>query len=54
MLNHGGLPSISMVDGYVEIMEAYNKYISTKEGERMDELLRHINHLAVDFCEYMM
>jgi hypothetical protein len=36
----GGLPSISMVDQYVEIMEAYNEYRSTKEGERMDELLR--------------
>jgi hypothetical protein len=36
MLNHGRLPSISMVDEYVEIMEAYNEYQSTKEGERMD------------------
>jgi hypothetical protein len=47
----GGLPSIYMVDHYVEIMEAYNEYRSTKEGQRMDELLRHINHLAVVFCE---
>jgi hypothetical protein len=40
-----------MVDEYVEIMEAYNEYRSTKEGERMHELLRHIKHLVVDFCE---
>jgi hypothetical protein len=40
-----------MVDEYVEIMEAYNEYRSTKEEERMDELLRHIKYLAVDFCE---
>jgi hypothetical protein len=51
MLNHGELPSISMVDEYFEIMDAYNEYRSTKEGERMDILLRHIKHLAVDFCE---
>jgi hypothetical protein len=48
MLNHAGLPSISMVDKYVEIMEAYNEYRSTKEGERMDKLLRHTKHLAID------
>jgi hypothetical protein len=47
----GELPSIYMVDEYVEIMEAYNEYRSTKEGERMDELLIYIKHLAVDFCE---
>jgi hypothetical protein len=46
-----GLPSISMVDEYVGIMEAYMEYLSTKEGERMDEFLRHIKHFAVDFCE---
>jgi hypothetical protein len=46
-----GLPSISMVDKFVEIMEAYNKYRSIKEGERMDELLRHIKHFSVEFCE---
>jgi hypothetical protein len=46
-----GLSSISMVDEYVEIMEACNEYRSTKEGERMDELLRHIKHLAIDFYE---
>jgi hypothetical protein len=47
----GGLPSIFMVDEFVEIMKAYNEYQSTKEGERMDEVLRHITHLAIDFCE---
>jgi hypothetical protein len=51
MLNYGGLPSISMVEEYVEISEAYNEYRSTKEGERMDELFRHITHLAIDFCK---
>jgi hypothetical protein len=51
MLNHGELPSISMVDEYFEIMDAYNEYRSTKEGERMDILLKRIKHLAVDFCE---
>jgi hypothetical protein len=40
-----------MVDEYVEIMEVHNEYRSTKEGERMDELLRLIKHLAVDLCE---
>jgi hypothetical protein len=47
----GRLPRISMIDEYVEIMEAYNEYRSTKEGERMDELVRYIKHLVVDFCE---
>jgi hypothetical protein len=40
-----------MVDEYVEIMEAYSEYRSTNEGKRMNELLRHINHLALDFFE---
>jgi hypothetical protein len=40
-----------MVDKYVEIMEAYSEYRSMNVGERMDELLRHIKHFVVDFCE---
>jgi hypothetical protein len=47
----GELPSISVVDQYVEIIKAYNDYRSTKEGKMIDELLRHLNQLAVDFCE---
>jgi hypothetical protein len=43
--------SIFVVDNYVEIMKAYNNYRSTKEEKRMDELLRHLNPLAADFCE---
>jgi hypothetical protein len=39
----GELPRISILDGYVVIVEDYNKYRSTKEGKGTDELLRHLN-----------
>ena len=42
---------ISMCEGYDKIMGALNAHRSTKEGERMYELLSHLNHIAVDFCE---
>jgi hypothetical protein len=45
------LPSIPVVDDYTDIMKTYNDYRSSKEGKRMDDLLRYLNDLAVDFCE---
>ena len=41
----------SMFEGYVKTMCAYYEYRSTQEGKSMDELLQHLNHLAIDFCE---
>jgi hypothetical protein len=32
-------------------MRAYYKYISTKEGNRIYELLEHLNNMDIDFCE---
>jgi hypothetical protein len=50
----GKLPSISVVDDYVEIIKTYNDYRSSKEGKRIDDLLRYLNHLTVDFVNYTM
>ena len=37
--------------GYVKIMGAYYEYRSIKEGNRMLELLEHLNDMAIEFCE---
>jgi hypothetical protein len=34
-----------------KIWDTYYEYRATKEGERMDELLKHLNNIAIDFCE---
>ena len=41
----------SMFEGYVKTRGVYYEYRSTQEGKRTDELLQHLNHLAIDFCE---
>ena len=46
-----GLSSTSMFEDYVKSMEAYYEYRSTKEGNRMFELLEHLNDIAYEFCE---
>jgi hypothetical protein len=50
----GKLPSISVVDDYVEIIKTYNDYRSSKEGKRIDDFLKYFNHLAIDFVNYIM
>ena len=40
-----------MEEGYVKTMGAYYEYRSTKEGNRMLELLEHLNDMATEFCE---
>ena len=45
------LSRTSMFEGYVKTMGAYYEYRSTKEGKRMYELLKYLNHMAIDFCE---
>ena len=45
------LSGISIPNGYVKTMGAYYEYRSTKEGNRMLELLEHLNDMAIEFCE---
>ena len=42
---------IHIPKGHVKMLEAYYEYRSTKEGNRMDELLTHLNQMAIEFCE---
>ena len=46
-----GFSTTSMFEDYVKSMEAYYEYRSTKEGNRMFELLEHLNDIAYEFCE---
>ena len=36
---------------HAPMLEAYYEYRSTHEGNRMDELLTHLNQMAIEFCE---
>ena len=47
----GEARGISLCDGYDKIMGAFNEYRSSEQGERMHELLSHLNRIVVDFCE---
>ena len=49
LLSYGVL---SWPNGYVDTMGAYYEYRSTKEGNRMLELLEHLNDMAIEFCEW--
>ena len=40
-----------MEKGYVKTMGAYYEYRTTKEGNRMHDLLEHLNDMAIEFCE---
>jgi hypothetical protein len=42
---------IPISNGYVKAMGAYYEYRSTKEGNRMLELLEHLDDMATKFCE---
>jgi hypothetical protein len=42
---------IPISNGYVKAMGAYYEYRSTKEGNRMLELLEHLDDMATEFCE---
>ena len=45
------LSGISIPNGYVKTLGAYFEYRSTKEVNRMLELLEHLNDMAIEFCE---
>ena len=40
-----------MEEGYVKTIGAYYEYRSTKEVNKMLELLEHLDDMATEFCE---
>ena len=44
----GELP---IIEGFVNTIRSYYEYRSTREGNRIYELLEHLNEFATEFCE---
>ena len=45
-----GFPGNSVAEDCREIYNVYDKYRSTQEGKRVQSLLEHLNHMALDLC----